>query len=180
MGKSKHKKEVKMPQNETPPEQNEQTTNQGSAEAEISAREAADLDERLSAERIAQARNESEAAGAAAEATEPTLIGAAAKGRDHLLNRLREHSAKEAEKAAYSPPPMTDRMRERLEEEQAAGRRATERHQAQLDYKPVPKPDPREGQPGRPVHRPNDVVPDPTVLAPSGFAAGTKRFSPNV
>lgn len=169
-----------MPQNETPPETNEQTANQGSAETEIAAREAAALEERLSAERIAQANSESEAAGKQAESIEPTLIGAAAKGRENLLNKLREHSAAQAAKEAYTPPPMTDNMRSRIEEEQAAGRRAVARHQAQLDNRPVPKPDPREGGPGRPVHRPNDVVPDPTQVNTTGFAAGTKRYSPNV
>lgn len=169
-----------MPQNETPPETNEQTADQGSSEAEIAAREAADLEERLSSERIAQARNESDAVGAEVEKQATTIIGAAAKGRENLLNKLREHSAAVAAKAVYVPPPMTENMRSRIDEELEAGRRAQAKHQAQWDSRPIAKPDPREGGPGRPVHRPGDVVPDPTLGNTTGFVAGTKKFSPNV
>lgn len=170
-----------MPQNETPPETNEQTADQGSAEAEIATREAAELEERLSSERIAQARNESDAIGAEVEKqANTTLIGAAAKGRENLLNKLRDHSAAQAAKPAYEPPPMTEGMRSRIEEEMEAGRRAQAKHQAQWDSRPVAKPDPREGGPGRPVHRPGDVVPDPTLTNTTGFVAGSKKYSPTV
>lgn len=183
--KSKHRRERKMPQNETPPDMNEPTAElddaidkamenvQASAESETSAREAAALEEHLNSERIAQARNESDAAGEEMERT--TVIGAAAQGREFLLQKLRAHNDKP--KAVYVPPPMTERQQSRLEEEMEAGRRAVAKQQAQIDSRPIPPRDPREGS-SAPVHRPGNLVPDPTLRNTSGFAAGTKVFSP--
>lgn len=174
VGKQKRNKEVKMPQNETPPEAIEQTADVSGAgelaQAETSDRETAELEEKLAAQRIVEARANNEAS----VPEEPTLIGAAAKGRDHLLNQMREHAAKTAAaKTAYVPPPMTERQRERLEEEMTAGRRATEKAAAQMVARPQPVRDPREPGPNIPVHRPNDVVPDPK-------GGMMKQFSPDV
>lgn len=175
-----------MQPNETPTETNAPTADldaaidiamedvQAQAESETSNREAAELEERLNAERIAQARNESDAAGEEMERS--TLIGAAAKGRDTLLAKLREHSQKPKE--VYTPPPMTERQLSRREEEMEAGRKAVEKHQAQIAHRPIPPHDKREGGPSVPLHRPGNLVPDPTVANTSGFAAGTKVFSP--
>lgn len=143
-----------------------------------SAREAAALEERLAAERVAQARANGEEAAAMKE-PEPDpepLITMAAKGREYLLEQMRLHQNKP--KKEYVPPPMTDKMRANIEEEMEAGRRTQQRHQEQWDNRPQPKPDPREGGPSTPVHRPGNVVPDPKL--PAGpFAAGTKVFSPD-
>lgn len=153
---------------------------QAEAEDNVSAREAAELEERLAVEAIASARQNGDDAGAAEENAiqQTTLIGAAAKGRDHLLQKMREHSANTAAKAAYVPPPLTDRQRERLEMEMAAGKRANAKAQAQADFRPVPPKDKSEGY-STPVHRPANVVPDPKLTA-TPFAAGTKQYSPDV
>jgi hypothetical protein len=172
--------EPKMQPNETPPEANEPTAEniQAFAENETATREAADLEERLSAQRVAQARNESEAAGKEMERNENVLGSLAAQGRDRLLAKLREHASKP--KPAYVPPPMTDRQRERLEEEMNAGAKAVARAQAQQVARPIPPRDPREPGPSTPVHRPDNVVPDPILRDTTGFAAGTKVYSPDV
>lgn len=179
VGKQKRRKEVQMPQNETPPETNEQTDN---AQAEASDRETAALEEMLAAQQLAERRTESDAVAAELDKEDSTtLIGAAAKGREYLLQQMRKHSATEAaNKKAYVPPPLTDRQSERTRMEMEAGRRAQAKHQAQFDSRPGATRDPREGGPATPVHRPNDVVPDPTLTNTSGFAAGTKKFSPDV
>lgn len=118
---------------------------------------------------------------AMAQQGEPvSLLNVAAKGRDALAEQFREHARKTAEnKKAYVPPPMTERQLSNREEEMAAGRKAVERAQAQKDSRPMPKADVKEGF-TTPVYRPGDVVPDPKMLAPSGFAAGTKQFNPDV
>lgn len=185
VGKQKRNKEVKMPQNETHPEVNEQTDSVGvvgdetggNPQAETSDRETADLEERLTAQKLVEARANNEAS----VPEEPTLIGAAAKGRDNLLHQMRSHAEKAAaNKVAYVPPPMTERQRERLEEEMSAGKRATERAAAQLASRPQPVRDPREPGPSTPVHRPNDVVPDPMARAVTGSGGPLKPFSPDV
>lgn len=183
VGKQKRRKEIQMPQNETPPETNEQTadTVEENAQAATSDRETAALEEALARQQIAQRRSESDAV--AAEMDKPpevTLIGAAAKGREYLLQQMREHAATTAaNKKTYVPPPMTDRQMERTQMELEAGRRAQAKHQAQYDNRPMPKPDPREAGPSTPVHRPNDVVPDPMDRAVQGSGGKLKPFSPS-
>jgi hypothetical protein len=189
--KSKHRRERKMQPNETPVEASEPTADldaeidkamenvdvQAVAENQTSSREAAALEERLNAERIAQARNESDEAGEEMERT--TLIGAAAKGRESLLAKLRDHSQKPKE--VYIPPPMTERQLSRREEEMEAGRRAVAKQQAQITHRPVPPHDSREGGPSTPIHRPGNLVPDPGLMtngSSPAFVAGTKVFSP--
>lgn len=105
-----------------------------------------------------------------------SLVSIMAQGREHLLQRMREHAAEiEAKKSAYKPPPMTDRQRAMLAEEQAAGQRAAQRHAEQLAARPPTPKEPWDGS-NTPVHRPGNVVPDPTVAAPSGFVAGSGQF----
>lgn len=144
---------------------------------------AAEAEERRSAELIAQSREtrpETEGPIETTELEDESLVQVMSQGREHLLQKMREHAKQSAaKKEAYSPPPMTDRMRLRIEEEQAAGRRAAARHQAELSYRTPPPPDPTEGS-TTPVHRPGSAVPDPTVPAPSGFVAGSGQYSPEV
>lgn len=164
-----------MEQVPNPQARSEPTDNlQALAENDISAREAATLEEGIQSEQIAQARNESDEAGEEMERT--TIIGAAAQGREFLLARLRQHSDKPKE--VYVPPPMSARQLEKLELEMAAGKRAVERAEAQNTNRPVPPRDPREPGPSTPVHRPGNIVPDPLLTNTTGFAAGTKVYSP--
>lgn len=192
MGKQKRHKEAKMPQNETPPETNEQTADAGvnetdaetvneNAQSEVADRETAALEEALAKQQITEARANNDAVAAEMDAAAPTLIGAAAKGRGHLLDQLRAHAATTAaNKKEYVPPPPTDRQSENTRLEMEAGARASARAQAQLDSRPQPARDPRDPGPNTPVHRPNDVVPDPLARAVSGSGGPLKPFSPNV
>jgi len=90
---------------------------------------------------------------------EVSIIGLAAQGREVLLEQLRQH-AERTKKPEYVPPPRTERQMSVLEAELEAGRRAQQKAAAQLASRPVPTKDPNEGF-INPVHRPNDVVPDP-------------------
>lgn len=112
--------------------------------------------------------------------TEPqaeSLVHVMAKGRDHLLQRMRDHAAQAAaKKEEYTPPPITDRQRQNLLEEQEAGKRATARHQAELTNRPPPPVREKWDGTNTPVHRPGSLVPDPALPAGS-FAAGTKQYS---
>lgn len=137
---------------------------------------AAAAEERHAAELIRRANNDQEPIPVR---TDESLVSIMAKGRGHLLQRMREHAAaNEAMKHAYTPPPLTDRQRSLIEAEQAAGRRARARHEEQLANKPSAKPEKWDGT-NTPVHRPSTLVPDPTRPAPSGFAAGTGQYSPD-
>jgi hypothetical protein len=116
---------------------------------------------------------------AAAQETpqEVNIVAEAAKGREHFLQKVREHRAdSEAKKAEHKPPPLTERQRAMIAEEQAAGIKARERHEAELASRPPPPAKEKWDGSNTPVHRPNDVVPDPLLPAGS-FAAGTKQFS---
>ncbi len=162
-----------MPQNETPPETDmEASAPTANPQAEVADREAAALEEQLQVQQLAQKRSESEQVGE--ELEKVTLIGAAAKGRDHLLAQMRKHAETEAaNKKTYVPPPQTERQSENTRLEMEAGRRAQQKHAAQQANRPVPARDPREAGPANPVHRPNDVVPDPK-------GGPMKPFSPDV
>lgn len=138
------------------------------------AKAAAASEEKLAAQRIAnQKAMEAATAKAMGDAAEPEeALGAmASKGREYLLERLRQH-AETNKPVPYVPPPMSDRMRVKLEEEQAAGRKSTERHEAQVASRPVPVKTAAEGF-TTPVFRPNDVVPDPKAIG-----HGAKTYSP--
>ncbi len=131
------------------------------------AKSQADSEERRAAEMIRGAKAAEEAAQhqrpAPAEPTEEPqdIASISSRGRDYLLQRMREHQAKPKEE--YVPPPMSDKMRERINEELEAGRRAQAKAQAQLDSRP--KPDISEAEAkaqgtSTPVFRPNNMVPD--------------------
>lgn len=149
---------------------------QASAEADVSTREAADLEEKLQSELIARARADSDQMGTVEE--ERIKLVDAAKDRNTLLAAMRQHQKLAQAKPAYVPPPRTERQLSQLELEQEAGRRAQAKQQAQWDNRPVPPRDTREGS-SQPVHRPNNIVPDPKIAAIGGFAAGTAIFDPS-
>lgn len=145
--------------------------------------------ERLAIQQAAAAEEARTAAlvrqvAAAQERPEPiaepeSLVSVMSKGRENLLQKMREHAADAAAKRnSYAPPPLTERQRNALAEEQAAGQRARERHEAELALRPPPKRDPSDGT-STPVHRPGNLVPDPTMMAPAGFVAGTKPYDHN-
>jgi hypothetical protein len=103
---------------------------------------------------------ERQQAEAEARAVEPiSILGLAAQGMDALHDAIRAHNAQSAVKE-YIPPPRTERQMTQLEAELEAGRRAQQKAQAQQDARPVPVRDLSEGV-TNPVHRPNDMVPDP-------------------
>lgn len=104
----------------------------------------------------------------------PTLIGLAAQGREALLEGLRQH-AENNKPVEYVPPPRTARQMTQLEAELNAGRASQQRAEAQQVNRPVQPKDPNEGF-TTPVHRPGDVVPDPTIAAKGGSVAGTRQF----
>ncbi len=139
--------------------------------------DAAAAEERRAAALLAQSR-----AQQAEPLPEPeeNLMSLAAKGREHLMQRLREHAAKSAaKKEEHKPPPMTERMRQNIEAEQAAGKRARERHEAEAAARtPPPAKEVWDGT-NTPVMRPGDVVPDPLVPAGTGFAAGNRQYGPD-
>jgi hypothetical protein len=136
-------------------------------------------EERRAAELLAQSRAQQEDPGVVSPpAEDESLVSVMAQGREHLLQRMREHAAATAaKKDAYVPPPMTDRQRERLAAEQEAGRKARERHEAQATSRPVPKKEKWDGT-NTPVMRPGNVVPDPALPA-AAFAAGTREYGPD-
>lgn len=103
---------------------------------------------------------ERQQAEAEARAVEPiSIIGLAAQGMDALHDAIRQHNEQSAVKE-YIPPPRTERQMSQLEAELEAGRRAQQKAEAQQAARPVPPRDPNEGF-TNPVHRPNDMVPDP-------------------
>ena len=149
-------------------------------QAEASPQSAADIDERFSKvlDRLEPPANAAPAEAAREESREDeSLVSVMAQGREHLMQRMRDHAAQaEAKKNAYKPPPMTDRQRAALEAEQNAGKRARERHEAELASRPPPPArEPWDGS-NTPVHRPGAAVPDPTSLSPTGFVAGSGRL----
>ena len=136
----------------------------------------AQAEEANSARLVALARRQHEEAEAAKQ--EPvSIIGLAAQGREALLEGLRQH-AEHSKPPEYIPPPRTARQMAQLEAELSAGRRVQQKAAEQLAHRPAPERDRNEGL-STPVHRPGSLVPDPTVPAPSGFAAGTKVFGSN-
>lgn len=176
MRKKHRPQEKKM---EAPQQINDDMADQATAEADTSNREAAALEEKLMAERVAQANmaGEDVVKSARVEPEPEMLVTMAAKGRDYLLEQMRQLQAKHDALPAYAPPPRTERQQAALELELAAGRRAQEKHAAQDASRPQPKPEKWDGTTA-PVHRPGEVVPDP-ILAAGAFAAGTRVYGPN-
>lgn len=143
---------------------------------EESIKAAAEAEERHAAEMMKRA-NEQQEEPVAVHPQDESLVSIMAQGRDHLLQRMREHAAEaEAKKQGYKPPPMTERQLSALEEEQAAGRRAIERHAALQASRPVPPRDPSEGT-STPVHRPGNAVPSPFDGTNGGFVAGSGQYA---
>lgn len=123
---------------------------------EPTARALAAAEEENSARLAALVRKQQEEAEASS--TEPmNILGLAAKGREHLLDGLRQH-AQRAKPAEYIPPPRTPRQMAQLEAELAAGRKTQQKAAEQLAHRPPPERDRNEGL-TTPVHRPNDFVP---------------------
>lgn len=109
-----------------------------------------------------------------------SLVSIMAQGREHLMKRMREHAAQvEAKAQEHKPPPRTERQLSALEEEQLAGKRARERHERELASRPPPPAKEVWDGTNTPVMRPGGNVPDPTVAAPSGFAAGNRQYGPD-
>jgi hypothetical protein len=158
-------------------EKSPEVTPEPSAEVnEPTAKALAQAEEENSARLVALARKQHEEAAAAKQ--EPvTVIGLAAQGRDALVEGLRQH-AERSKPVEYIPPPRTARQMAQLEAELTAGRKTQQRAAEQLAHRPPPERDRNEGL-STPVHRPGSLVPDPTIPAPSGFAAGTKVYGSN-
>lgn len=117
----------------------------------------------------------------AKEEQQVSIIGLAAQGREALLEGMRKH-AERAKPPPYVPPPMTERMMTRTQQEMEAGRRVSERAAAQEASRKQPPKDLKEGF-TTPVYRPGNLVPDPTLPAtvgPGGLsAAGTREYGPD-
>lgn len=133
----------------------------------FNAKAAAAAEERAMAERIAAANAEQPAviaAPGALEYVEEDLATVASKGRDYLMQKLREHNDALARKPAYKPPEMSAQMRDRINEEMEAGRRAQQRHEearkAQLPPDRNANEIAAEGS-NTPVFRPGNMVTDP-------------------
>lgn len=133
----------------------------------------AQLEENAAAEAFATRRREE--AVAEERKDEPvSILNLAGKGHDALHEAMRR--ANEANKPKpYTPPAMTERQLSAREEELEAGRRAVAKATEQFANRPQPpKPTVKDGF-TTPVHRPNDVVPDPLLRA-GHSAAGTRTF----
>jgi hypothetical protein len=166
MRKRKPHQEKKMPT----PQQNEvdldaKISQQLMAEKDTSVREAAALEEKMQAEKLAAIKAANEKAE---QAEEEPLVSVAARGREYLMEKMREHAEK-SKKAEYVPPPMTDRMRANINAEMEAGRRAQAKHEAQQASRPVPVKEKWDGSNTK-VYRPGDVVPDPMASGANQFA----------
>jgi hypothetical protein len=140
-------------------------------------KDAAAAEERRSAALIAQV-NAAQEEPASKPAEDESLVSVMSQGREHLMQRMREHAEKTAaKKEEYKPPPLTEKMRAVIDEEQAAGIRVRERHEREQASRPPPPAKEKWDGSNTPVHRPGSLVPDPTIPARGGFAAGTKQYS---
>lgn len=136
--------------------------NQGSARA------LADAEERMMAQKLlaVQAQQEPEPEQPPAEdLTELPMVTILARGRDTLEEAMRQQQKKMADAPVYVPPARTAAQQARLDEELAAGRKAQQKAQAQIEENRAiaartNTPDPREGTTS-PVHRSGLMVPDP-------------------
>lgn len=81
------------------------------------------------------------------------------KVREFMEQVVAARSAREKAEQPVPPPPLTERQRNQIEEEQAAGRRAIERNIEARRLQAVPARDPGEGT-SKPVFRPADYVPN--------------------
>ncbi len=179
--RKKHRRQEKIM--EAPQQNNEDF--QAEAEAEMANREAAALEEKLMASKVATARmaGEEVVKSMGAKPEEEMLVSMAAKGRDYLIDRIQKLTAERAAQPAYAPPAMTDRQKAAREIEMEAGRRAQAKHAAQEASRPPRPADVKTEGFTRPVYRPGDLVPDPTVPPTIGrdgpFSAGTRVYGPD-
>jgi hypothetical protein len=178
-----HQEAPNEPMQERPMEAVQEKTQEVSAETEkLKNREAADREEALQAQAIAQVKALNDAAEGKAGAEPLSLLTVAASGRDKLADAFKEHNRKVAEnKKEYVPPAMTARQLANREEEFAAGRAASERAAAQLASRPQPKTDLKEGFTS-PMYRPGDAVPDPMLMTNGSTpmsVAGTGKYDPD-
>lgn len=118
-------------------------------------------------------------------APEPTIIGLAAQGMDVLHDAIRARSQQPTH-PEYVPPPRTPRQMEALQEELEAGRKAQARAEEQQKVAQQARAQQAHAEAiakegfTTPVHRPGDMVPDPTVPAGAGnFVGGTRLFGPD-
>lgn len=103
-----------------------------------------------------------------------SIMEVASRGYDALQEAFAKHNAKKPKE--YVPPPRTERQMSALQEELEAGRRRVAQNEEQLASRTQPKPEPAKEGFTTPVYRPGDMVPDPTINSPSGFAGGTRQF----
>lgn len=80
------------------------------------------------------------------------------KVREFMEQVVAARTAREKAEQPVPPPPMTDRQRSQIEDEQAAGRRAVERNIEARKLQAAPVREPGEGT-SKPVFRPADYVP---------------------
>jgi hypothetical protein len=132
--------------------------------------------EMAKAEEVNQLRMRALAEQADKPPAEPdvNVIEVAARGYDALQEAFAKHNAKKPPE--YIPPPRTARQMSALEEELEAGRRSQQRAEAQKAAAPANPTDTRKEGFSTPVFRPGDVVPDPTIPAAGGFAAGNRVY----
>jgi hypothetical protein len=148
------------------------------AENQGSVRAAADAEERAMAERVQGARAAERAAEQMEAAQRPEVVeeepqdiaSIAARGREYLMDRMRQHQEEQtAREVGYVPPPMSAGMRDRINEELEAGRKTQAKHEAQKANRPAPDINENERKAegsNAPVMRPGNMVTDPR--APSG------------
>lgn len=138
----------------------------GAEPTNMNAKALAAAEEQRAVQQIAAANRAAEdAAGQTEDLTETPLVSLAARGRETLLEAMRQHQVKKAHEPEYIPPARTVSQMSRLEEELEAGRRAQVRHEGQVQEQRAlaarnAAPDPREGT-SQPVHRPGVMVPNP-------------------
>lgn len=125
--------------------------------------------EEANAKRIVDQQRANEQRAAAESRPVENIMGLAAKGRDALLQGLRQH-AQQAAPRPYVPSPLTDRQKTALQEEMEAGARRVALAEAQKIRAGHPTlPPPKDSNEGvtTPVHRPPGYVPGINSLDPA-------------
>src|ERR1700679_1525132 len=136
--------EMKKPTQERPMQTEPNQADQSPAPTGLTAKQAAELEERQGAENRARTEEVQKAAETGEEPLK--LINVASKGRDALAAAFAEHNRKAKEKPAYQPPPMTERQLALRQEEMEAGRKAQQKAQASIEAGRMRKADPvKEG-----------------------------------
>jgi len=186
VAKGKHRKAMRMAQLNNPTEATKESTDTVVSEAPsgTSIKAQADAEERLAAIRAEMVQKVQEAQGDLVDHPED-IAAISSRGREYLMQRLREHAAKQEAKQEERPrPAISPAMQAKIDAEIEGGRRTQAKHQAQWDARPQRKPEVWDGK-NEVVARPSNLVPDPTKTptntSVSGtFAAGHRPYSPNV